>query len=81
MTRNEIEQELIQGLASILSGNGMEVTSASTLADLGIDSLGLIEIFILIEKKFKLKLLESGIQRDDLRSVGTLAAYVASKVP
>jgi len=80
MNRQEIEQKLITGLAPIVSDRSSGITPESTMADLGIDSMGLIEIFIFIEKTFNLKLLESGIQREDLRSVNTLASYIASRL-
>ena len=80
MTQQEIEQELVRGLAPIVAGHNTPLTVESTMVDLGIDSMGLIEIFIFIEKTFNLKLLESGIQREDLRSVRTLASYIAARV-
>ena len=81
MTQHEIEKELVRGLAPIVAGRTPSLTVESPMADLGIDSMGLIEIFIFIEKTFNLKLLESGIQREDLRSIQTLASYIASRIP
>jgi len=80
VNQQEIEQELVRGLAPIVAGRAPTLTAESTLTDLGIDSMGLIEIFIFIEKTFNLKLLESGIQREDLRSIRTLASYIASRI-
>ena len=79
-SETEIQQELIQGLAAIVGRDAGAIAPENTMIDLGVDSLGLIEIFIFIEKTFGIKLLESGITRDDLRSIQTLASYVRSRL-
>lgn len=80
MTETVIEQELVEGISAIVAGKHPRLTPETCLTDLGIDSLGLVEIFVLIEKKFNLQLMESGIAKQDLESIKTLAAYIRDRM-
>jgi len=79
MTLEQIEQKLIQGISDIISANDVaeDITPDVPLADLGIDSLGLVEIFVFIEKNFNLKLLEANLKKKDLESVRSLATFIS----
>jgi len=57
-----------------------EVDVKAHLMELGLDSLGLVEIFVFIEKRFNLKLLDAGITRKDMESLSALAAYISGKL-
>jgi len=76
----DVATELIKGISPILAKAGTRLTPDSSLADLGLDSFMLVEIFVMIEKKFGLKLLDSGIRKEDLETIKSLAAYVSSKI-
>ena len=80
MTVQEIEEILSCGIAEIMSVENKTVAAATSLQELGIDSLGLVEIFVFIEKKFKLKLLESGLTKEDIKTVRSLAAYISKRI-
>lgn len=72
-----IRKELVEGIADILSLEPSEVDTSALLTDLGMDSLGLVETFVMIEKSFGLKLLETGIKKDNMETINALAAYIA----
>ena len=80
MNRKEIEDELINGISAIAAEEGGNLTAETPLSERGIDSLMLVEIFVFIEKKFNLQLLESDIKKEDLESIRSLASYISSKV-
>lgn len=76
----EIEDKLTQGIAEIMSLDHTTITAETSLADLGIDSLGLVEIFVFIEKNFNLMLMESGLTKKDIQTVHSLATYISGKI-
>ncbi len=77
MTTKDIEEILIGGVAAILSRGTSEIAPEAPLHTLGIDSLGFVELLVFIEKKFNLKLIESGLSREDFKSVRSLAACIS----
>ena len=72
----------MQGISDILcAGNApVDVSPETTLHALGIDSLGLVEIFVFIEKNFNLKLLDTNLRREDLESIKSLASFVCERI-
>jgi len=75
----EIKKELLEGVADILATEPSELDTKAMLFDLGMDSLGLVETFVFIEKTFGgLKLLETGIKKENMESLDALAEYIAS---
>lgn len=76
----QIKLELIEELASLLDKNSDELDSSLELHELGVDSLGLVELFVFIEKQFSIKLMESGITQDDLRTIDALASKIAEEI-
>ena len=73
----ETEKLLTQQLALVLgiSVDGIDVNAP--LHELGVDSLSLVELFVFIEKTFELKLMESGITQEDLKTIKALAARIS----
>jgi acyl carrier protein len=43
---------------------------------MGVDSLGFVELLVVIEKKFKIKLMESGLTRSDFRTIRSLSEKI-----
>ena len=80
MTREEIARELVSGISAIAGKREAALSADTPLADVGVDSLMLVEIFVLVEKKFKLQLLESNVRKEDLQTIETLAAHIARKL-
>ena len=77
MTAQEIEKILIQGISSIKNLEVSEVASERSFHDMGIDSLGLVEILVFIEKTFKLELIASDLTKQDFETVHSLASFIS----
>lgn len=80
MDINEIENILINEVAAISVANADDVAVDVPLHDLGIDSLGFVELLVAIEKRFELKLIESGLTREDFETIKSLAQCIIRKV-
>ncbi len=80
MTIHNIENILIEGIASITSLDESSITPDTPFNELGIDSMGLIEIFVFIETNFKLKLIETNIKKKDLETIRSLASFVSARL-
>jgi len=76
----EIEKQLINCIAPIISLDSSEVDSGTSLAQLGITSLALVEIFIFIEKEFNLRLLNSGFKKEDISTIKSLSFYISERL-
>ena len=44
--------------------------------ELGVDSLSFVELLVFIEKTFNIKLMESGLTREDFRTIHSLASSI-----
>lgn len=77
MTTQEIEHILIQGISSIKNMEPAEIISEKPFHEMGIDSLGFVEILVFIEKTFKLELIASDLTREDFASVHSLASFIS----
>ena len=79
MTSKDIEDNLIQGIASITNKNKSSIASDIPFHKLGIDSLGFVEILVFIEKTFNLQLIESGLNKKDFETIHSLASFINKK--
>ncbi len=79
MTVQEIEDSLIQGIASIMSRDASSIAADVPFHRIGIDSLAFVEILVFIEKTFKLQLIESGLDRKYFATVHSLASFIHKK--
>ena len=78
MTKVEIEQILVREIGIILGG--IQVGEDVQLHELGLDSMGFVELLVFIEKKFNLKLVDSGLARDNFKTVRNLANSIYEKL-
>jgi acyl carrier protein len=76
MTVQEIENILIRGISSIKNLSPSEIVPERPFHDMGIDSLGFVEILVLIEKTFKLELIASDLTKQDFESIHSLASFI-----
>jgi acyl carrier protein len=76
MTLNEIEEKLTHYIASLKSKDKLSIDPNMPFHKLGIDSLGLVEILVFIEKTFNLKLIESGLNKKDFETIHSLASFI-----
>lgn len=80
MTLQEIQNKLIQGIASITSKDESAIAADVPFHKLGIDSLGFVEILVFIEKTFNLQLIESGLSKKDFETIHSMASFIHSKL-
>jgi acyl carrier protein len=80
MTAQEIETTLTRGIASITNQDASAIAPDKPFHDLGIDSLGFVEILVFIEKTFALPLIASDLNRKDFESVRSLASYISGRL-
>ncbi len=76
MTSQEIENRLQEAIASILSTSKASIAADRPFHELGVDSLGFVEILVYIEKTFKLQLIQSDLTRKDFETVRSLASFI-----
>jgi len=72
-----IEETLIKEVAAILSMDQGSIGPEVPLHEMGLDSLGFVELLVVIEKTFKIKLMESGLTRNDFKTIRSLAAKIS----
>lgn len=80
MTIQNIEDILVQGIASILSKDKSSIAVDVPFHKLGIDSLSFVEILVFIEKTFNLQLIESGLDKKDFETIRALASFIHKKL-
>ena len=72
----EIEEKIINQIALILSIDRGKIKLDVQLHTLGVDSLSFVEILVFIEKEFKIKLMESGLTREDFKTIRSLSTRI-----
>jgi len=77
MDVKEIEKILMKEVSAILASDIDEIGADIPLHDLGIDSLGFVEILVSIEKNFNLRLMESGLTQEDFQTINSLAERIS----
>ena len=72
----QVQDKLIQQIAAILSVDSQKIKPEVPLHTLGVDSLSFVELLVFIEKEFSIKLMESGLQAEDFKTVSSLARRI-----
>jgi acyl carrier protein len=80
MTVQDIEQKLIEGISLIANKDRSAIVADKPFHELGIDSLGFVEILVFIEKTFKLQLIASDLTRKDFETIHSLASFIHRKL-
>ncbi len=80
LTIQGIENTLLEGIAAILSAEKNTLAADRPFHELGIDSLGFVEILVFIEKTFKLQLIQADLTRKDFETVRSLASFIHKNV-
>jgi acyl carrier protein len=80
MTQQEIESRLIEQIATITGESPADISADKPFHELGIDSLGFVEILVFIEKNLKLQLIASQLDRKDFETVRSLAAFISTRL-
>lgn len=76
MSVEAVERKLIDELAIILCVEPSAVKPDVSLPALGLDSMGFVELLVVVEKTFNLRLMESGLSRDDFETIHALACRI-----
>jgi acyl carrier protein len=73
----EIERILITEAANILSLDPATVTAGSAFQSLGMSSMAFVELLVVIESTFDVKLMETDLSRNDFQTIGSLALRIS----
>lgn len=73
---SDFEKQLVAEISLILGIEMEEVLPEAPLQDLGMDSLSFVELLVIIEKKFGLKLMETSLTREDFQTIESLARCI-----
>ncbi len=71
-----IEDRLCAEIQVLLAMKSGGIEPETTLQSLGMDSLRLVSLLIAVERNFGVNLMESGLKREALQSVRSLAAAI-----
>ncbi|BDC34636.1 acyl carrier protein [Candidatus Dependentiae bacterium Noda2021] len=74
MTREAIKDQVVAIIADKLTIDKSKITEQSTLAELGADSLDLVEIIMRMEEKFDVEINDE--QAEKLCNVGQVIDYI-----
>ena len=77
MAIQEVEQKLTEFVASITNRDLTAIGPDMPFQELGIDSLGFVEILVFIEKTFSLQLIASDLTKKDFETIHTLASFIS----
>lgn len=72
-----IEAFLRKELATVLAVDEASIAADTPLMSLGVDSIRFVELLIIIEKEFGVRLIEAGLTRADIKDVASLAECIA----
>lgn len=79
-TLRDIEDKLIQEVASIVSGNPSSLTVNMPLEELGIGSLEFVELLVFIENTYHVRLIESNLTRKDFETIRSLSCFIKKNI-
>jgi acyl carrier protein len=76
MSVTEIEELLTREVAGILAIDPATVTLDAPLHTLGMSSMAFVELLVVIEKAFELRLMETDLTKDDFQTIRSLAMCI-----
>ena len=80
MTTNISSSAIAENICFFIRNNlvagGIEVTPATPLERLGLDSFSLIEIILFVERQYQLQLSDEALTQENICSSETLANYI-----
>lgn len=76
ITLESIQQQLCREIEILVSLKSGSLTPESDLTILGIDSLRFVSLLIVIEQKFGVALMKTGITNEDTKTARNLAAAI-----
>lgn len=79
-SREGIERELLAVVRERLLDPETEMGPTTPLAQVGLDSMAVMQILILVEERFGVWLPESGLTRENLQDLRSLAGVVSASL-
>jgi acyl carrier protein len=76
MSIEAIEKKLVEEMAINLCLEPSDVKHDVSLPALGFDSMRFVELLVVVERVFNLRLMESGLSREDFETVHALACRI-----
>jgi acyl carrier protein len=73
----QLEELLIAEISNILSIDARSVSAHTPFHELGMTSLAFVEFLVVIEETLKLKLMETELNKNDFKTVGSLALRIS----
>ena len=80
MSVKEIEELLVAEVANILLIDPADVAVDAPLHTLGMNSMAFVELLVVIEKAFNLKLMETDLTKEDFQAIGSLASCISRMI-
>ncbi len=80
-TNDEVLEKLRSHVALLVGAEAGQVAQDQPLHELGLDSMGFVDLLVFIEKQFGLALTSSGLAHDDFVSLAVLARRIAEMSP
>jgi acyl carrier protein len=77
MSVTQIEELLLTEVSNILAIDPATVTVDAPLHSLGMNSMAFVELLVVIENVFKLKLMETDLTKQDFQTIGSLASCIS----
>ncbi len=77
---HDLSKRLSHELETIIGRPVADGDEKRPLHELGVDSLGLVELLVVIEKEFGLSLMEAGLSADHFRSLERLATAIHDRL-
>lgn len=77
MSAREIEDLLTTEVGNILCVDPATVAVDAPLHSLGMNSMALVELLVVIEKVFDLKLMETDLRKEDFQTIGSLVSRIS----
>lgn len=77
---NRIEEMLRREVSSILSVDRDSIATEAPLRELGMNSIGFVELLLAIERELEIKLIDTDLSRENLHSIKALAEHLASTI-
>ncbi len=80
LSADAIAEQLCGFLRENILAPHIEVTAATELTEIGVDSFSLMELVLFIERRFGLELPAESLSPENIASVATLSAYCAKSL-
>ena len=77
MSINQIEELLLTEVANILAIDPATMTIDAPLHSLGMNSMAFVELLVVIEKVFSLKLMDTDLTKKDFQTIRSLASCIS----